>query len=479
MEETELKWCLSPDSAARISQSPLLSGAGEEQRMVTTYFDTPAHVLAKAGVSLRIRETNGRRIQTVKSGGGGAGLHRRSEWEKLVERDVPVLDCTTPVPEILGSDVSRLTRVFEIVTDRRVWTLREGDATIEVALDDGRVRLADRETQVRELELELKSGPPEALFALGRKLLGGSDARLGVLTKAERGYRLGGAACTSITADPVAVTDRMTATEAFREIVQACLRHFRLNEDLLFPARTPEALHQARVALRRLRSAFVIFKPMIGNEDPSDLKARLRDLAQAMGPARDFDVLLETVDQGELRDRITAAREAAYDNAARELASPTTQALMFDLVEWTALGRWQTAAETEKVREMPAAAFAAEALARFRRKVKKKGHDLASLDDEARHEVRKDAKKLRYAVEFFAPLFDRTKSVRKDQKAFLKALKALQDDLGALNDLAMAPALLARFGVKTQPTRKGKKRLIDNAAKAHGALADAPAYWKS
>jgi CHAD domain-containing protein len=60
------------------------------------------------------------------------------------------------------------------------------------------------------------------------------------------------------------------------------------------------------------------------------------------------------------------------------------------------------------------------------------------MDDAARHELRKDAKKLRYAAEFFAPLYP-----GKRCRAYRKALARLQDVLGRLNDAAVA-ATLAR-----------------------------------
>ncbi|REA89690.1 CHAD domain-containing protein, partial [Staphylococcus pseudintermedius] len=88
-----------------------------------------------------------------------------------------------------------------------------------------------------------------------------------------------------VKAGAVPLAPEMPASEAFRQIVQACLVHFRLNEDLLFPARMPEPLHQARVALRRMRSAFTIFRPVIGSA--RELPAGLRQLAMALGAARE------------------------------------------------------------------------------------------------------------------------------------------------------------------------------------------------
>ncbi|RMF33091.1 MAG: CHAD domain-containing protein [Alphaproteobacteria bacterium] len=70
-------------------------------------------------------------------------------------------------------------------------------------------------------------------------------------------------------------------------------------------------------------------------------------------------------------------------------------------------------------------------------RVRKMGRRFDRLSVAERHELRKDIKRLRYAAECFAPLC-RDKPARR----FLKSLKALQDGFGALNDAAMAEAVL-------------------------------------
>src|SRR3546814_8894938 len=117
--------------------------------------------------------------------------------------------------------------------------------------------------------------------------------------------------------------------------------------------------------------------------------------------ARNLDVLLERAKPGALRDRIAASREAAYDAVGEVLASARVRALMLDLAEWAASGDWQGAPDTMTAPDQPARDFAISALDRFRRQVKRDGRDLAHIEDEARHEVRTDAKKLRHSAELF------------------------------------------------------------------------------
>ena len=91
------------------------------------------------------------------------------------------------------------------------------------------------------------------------------------------------------------------------------------------------------------------------------------------------------------------------------------------------------------------AAVAAEQLSRRWKKNLKSGKHLDTLDPQHRHKLRIQAKKLRYAAEFFASVFTRKKSMRR-QKDFVESLQQLQDALGELNDIAVNEKLLQRLG---------------------------------
>lgn len=357
----------------------------------------------------------------------------------------------------------------------------EEGARIELVIDRGSVNAADRSTPVSECELELKSGPPEALFRLAQQLNTIAPVKLGVLTKSERGYRLLEAARVSHKAEAVGLEEGLTAAQAFQAIVQSCIRQFRLNEDLLLATRAPEPLHQARIALRRLRSAFSIYRPMLG-ENGAPLREELRWLAGELGEARDLDVLLGRAAEGPLFEQIRCGREAAYDRVAEVLGSDRARRLLLDLAEWLHSGPWLTDPEGETARSMPARDFASSALSRFRRKVRKAGRGLLTLDDEARHEVRKDAKKLRYASEFFMPLFE-ADDVRKRRKRFGMALENFQEQLGALNDLSAAPDVLDRLGISSEAGSNDlipagtKEPLLRAAERAYRKLSDAKRFW--
>lgn len=481
-DEVELKLEIASEDAATFEASGLIANSAKKVRQISTYFDTPEHDVANAGFSLRIRLSDKKRVQTIKADGAvAAGLFVRSEWERAVEAATPVLDYTTPLPALLGDKVDSIVPAFEVEIDRQTWNIDEGGSTIELVLDRGEVVAGKRRSPVCEIELELKSGDPAALFAFARRIDAVVPIRLGVLSKAERGYALAGAAPTRMIAEPVLLAGGATAAEAFGQIIQSCIRQFRLNESLLLATRDAGALHQARVALRRLRSAFTIFKPMIG-DDGAELREELRWLASELGQARDLDVLLKRAVPGPLYDRIAAMREATYDAVCETLASRRARGLMFNVAEWAATSDWSGAVGGGYDGNASARDFAAKALDRYRRKLKREGRNLADIDDEARHEARKSAKKLRYAAEFFADLFDR-KNEKRRHKRFVQALEALQDQLGALNDLATAPEVLKKLGVTDDPAAAdllapGKKgKLLDAAVDAHKGFIDAKRFW--
>lgn len=482
--EVELKLEADPADLDRLADAAVLRDAAlVAKSQVATYFDTPAQALRTAGLSLRIRRTGERRVQTVKAGGSAAaGLFARPEWEREVAGDTPELDAAGgPIASLIPpAALSAIAPAFTMAVTRRTGLVRHAGALIEVVLDAGTITAANREAPIGEAELELKEGEPAALFALARALAAVAPLRLGVRAKSERGYALmDERAPRAIKAGALELAADATAAEAFAAIAGACIRQFRLNEAILLTRREPDALHQARVALRRLRSALSIFKPMLADERLEVMRGELRWLAATLGDARDLDVLAPRVEAA-LRPALEAARAGAYEAVEAALHSARARGLMLDLSEWIAIGRWRVAPCEPELCDQPASRFAAETLDRLRRRMRKRGRDLEKLSDEARHEVRILAKKLRYASEFFAGLFTGKAQVRRARR-FLAALEDLQKHLGELNDIAHGPTVLARLGIDAgaaAPSIDRRTLLIQRAADAQDALIDSKRFWR-
>ena len=355
--ELELKLDASPSDIGllkAVALPQLTARPPTTQHLVSVYFDTPKLALRKGGFSLRLRFDGDRRIQTIKASRGvGVGLFDRGEWETEVQGDGVDLDAVraTPLHAVLLQDRHPLAPVFETVIDRTVWRLSQGSSVVEVALDEGRVVAGDRTSPIAEVELELKHGSPSDLFALLHGLGEARALRLGVVAKSERGYALlHGKTPACFKAEPVALTPDMNVGQAFQAIVRACIRQFRLNEPLLSPA-APEPLHQARVAMRRLRSALSLFKAVVADPQMERLKERLRDVSVDLGTARNLDVYLadvvrpETEHTGDPGGAAFAAqmerqRVEAYARLAATLGAPAFRILMLDLLEWVEAGLW-------------------------------------------------------------------------------------------------------------------------------------------
>ena len=198
--ETELKLSLSADELARLLAHPLLTQAGNTQRLLNTYFDTPDLALQQRRMAVRERLAGEQWLLTVKTAGQSHnGLSRRQEWEgpttpgalqfdKLVDEAALAQNLMTLRPNLRA--------LFCTDFERQRWVIAHGGAKIEVALDQGHIHVpgTDLSEPLLELELELLSGPEEALMALadvlrqtpqGSVMLMPSDA-----SKAQRGMAL-------------------------------------------------------------------------------------------------------------------------------------------------------------------------------------------------------------------------------------------------------------------------------------------------
>lgn len=484
--ETELKLIADAAGIAAIVGDSALFGGRTETRQISTYFDAPDLPLAEAGLSLRIRAIGERRIQTVKAERATvAGLFARAEWERDVSGDLPE---PGDVAEALGGAApDLLAPVFRTEVERVKTVFHLDDSRIEMVADRGRVVAEGADgatTPIGEIELELLSGDPAALFGLARRIARVAPVRIGVESKSERGYALLRAKPDKAAkAEPVRSDRGMDAAALFAAVAGACLRHYRLNEDRLIATGGAEPLHQARVALRRLRSAFTTFHDILDGPEHERLRAELRWLAALLGDVRNIDVLLPRIADPDARDRLAKARAEALAIVMEAIESARVRDLMLDLAEWAAFGAWRGTAGTKALRATPARDYAAAKLDRLRRRLRRRGRDLATLDDDARHEVRIIGKKMRYAAEFFAGLFPAPKRVRR-RGHFLGRLEGMQAALGDLNDLASGRALLTELGfadverLLDAGDRAPPMALLAAAGKAHDSAMDEKRFWK-
>jgi triphosphatase len=217
-----------------------------------------------------------------------------------------------------------------------------------------------------------------------------------------------------------------------------------------------------RVALRRLRATISAFSRVVADDDCERLKSELRWITGVLGPARDLDVLVADVVVplrtqnpkqpgviGICRD-LEQRRARAFKAAAEVVRSARYRMLVLTAAEWIEVGPWTKNNDDllRLRREQPARVHAVDELARRRWRVRRKGRTLKELTPMERHMLRISGKKLRYTVEFFANLFPGKRSAKRC-KDTLSALKALQDALGGLNDVAIRESLATRLARST------------------------------
>lgn len=484
-DEVELKLETTASGLDAISRSGLLGHPSSSKSLDAVYFDTPAHDLRRRGVSLRIRREEGQLVQTIKhhagrSMGEAAGLFARSEWELPVDQPVPAHDPRVPLPKAL---FAALMPLFEVAVRRQVSFIEQDGSRIEVALDRGEVRAGERSTSFHEIELELRGGTSVALFRQARAIDAIAPIRIGVLTKAERGYRLLGPAPSASRARPIVLHNRDDLRSAFTTIAQSCISQFRRNEAILADRISPEAVHQARVALRRLRSAMALFKPLLNDSPTRRFRERIRRLARILGEVRDLDVLRSQFDPGAIPGGLDTKHRKALARLGRALAGPAVRRLMLDLAEWLAVGEWRTAPATLRINDAPLREFTARAFDRSRRRIRRNGRHLARIGSGGCHRLRKDAKELRYAIGFFGNIHRRGSTGRK-RRQFLHHLERLQHQLGKLNDAMTAERWLTKLGLAELPEGQAiiacreVDYLIRKARRCRRNALDAERFWR-
>lgn len=459
--EIELKLGAAAEDLARLRGAEMLAristGPGTTKSLTSFYYDTPDCALQRRGATLRVRRIGQRFMQTLKTERRGDGL-ARGEWEVALPAMSPALDAfADPEARALldGIPAAALSHLFTSRIQRETRTLSVPDAVIECAFDTGAIETRDAGETVSEIELELKQGRAAALYRLGLGLLDEIPLRVSEVTKAERGYRLVARRPPAVVYDPkTPLAPGMTVDEAIATVLARCLRHWTANEAAAEDGGDPGGVHQMRVALRRLRSALALFRKTVPSPTLDWLRDEAKWLAGALGPARDWDVFLGATitpldtlrpdDPGvaALRAAARRQRDAGYAAVRRALADPRCARLHLTLGEWLERRGWRDHASTATLTALvePIDGLAGRLVARAHRKVVRLGRHLEQLGPAQRHQVRIALKRLRYAMDFFHPLYP-----EKRAKPFAAQLSRLQDAFGHLNDVVTAEGLLTRL----------------------------------
>ncbi len=450
--EASLEFALSPDDLPRLLKLPCLARAGRTASVTTLWHDTADGALAARALSMS--EQRGHwRLEALRPAPDrpwppGSPAPLVAEGASPASLDHSLHDGLAPVAALHA-------RCMEFVLRLQGPDGAAPDAApvdpVRVVVLDGRARGVAAEQPACRMVLR---GEPAQLHPAAMELAGAvrlSVPRSGLAAFAVAVAR--GAEPDPRHAGSATVMPGQTASDSAALIVGQLLDAMLHWAGSAGAGASPVPVHQMRVATRRLRSALAVFKHVAAFPDLKPLSAGLRVTATRLGAARDWDVFLgDTADRavaafpddGRFRALLAAARrrrQAAYVELRAHLASAEFRELQIGLACASVLRPWEREMAPDPRLHEGTAAFAADALAHRAKRVRHAGRGLAALPLPALHELRKDCKRLRYAAEFFLPLFP-----EKPARHFIRRLSALQEELGTLNDGATAAGLMAHLG---------------------------------
>ncbi len=463
--EIELKLALARRTLPALRRHPLVAGAEKCGNAVTldnTYYDTPRLQLKARKVAVRTRRQGRQMLQTVKCAAvSSGGLSQRPEWETPWTGgfDFGAVD-DAAAARLLARHRDALVPVFTTRFRRETRRLvpHEG-VSILLMIDTGAVHVrtpegVERKAEICELELELEHGRPQDLLDLACALAQDLPLMPADLSKAERGYRLFlGTPLTPVRAEASAIDAGQNVVDAFRSLALACVRQWQGNAAAALAHADahdihPDFIHQLRVSQRRLRALLKLFAPALPENFAGEWNAHLRDNANRFGDARDLDVfhtellapvqpdgLADEVAMSALADTVQQARNAARRFASDNLDMATQGRLLLELT--AALHRLPVNSLTEAA---DLRAFARLRLSRLRKRARRLAEAAAKLEPTRLHALRIAFKQLRYAVEFFAPLFPERPTTR-----YLERVVQAQTALGFLQDVDIARQRLGEW----------------------------------
>ena len=423
-------------------------GPAETLRMDTVYFDTPDLRLARWGVSLRHRAGEGWTLKLANAPsapGKPAALLERSELTFQGGAKKP--------PEAALEVVRAYVRRAELVPVARLSTVRRRvrlvDATgtrvaevvdDEVSVRDGR-RVAARFREI-EVEVPAENGADGIIAPLVTRLRGAGAGAPDPTPKHIRA--LGPRASEPPEVAPEALLPNAPARDVIRNALAGSVAALLHHDPLVRTGRDPEAVHQARVATRRLRSNLRTFGPLLDLEWTEGLRSELGWLAMSLGSVRDREVLLErlraraaslpTNDQRSAAALLTLL-EQEIEALRKKLSEDMDSQRYVDLLENLVAGAHSPATipEAEQVATAVLPALASTPWKRLRSAVRQLPD---SPTDPELHRIRILAKRARYAAEAVAPV------AGPGADAFVKAAAKLQTILGEHQDSVTAQAWL-------------------------------------
>lgn len=442
--QTQAKFVVTPKEAKRLLQSKALKRRTQRKALTSleqaTYYDTPRFLLKKNDLTLCLRQTGKQVVQTIKAGRNfTAGTLMRWEITKTLKGDNPDLEMVRqvlPEPTLSTSALRRLTPVFSTNVRRIKLELEVGNTHFILAYDQGDVSHPDSGKvleKISEIEVELKTGSARDMFALLCELNETCTWQQIGVSKAERGYA---AISRSHAFRPRKHKEFVSKTgiDSFgvmQSAMSSALAHFFANNPNLL-ADKPEAIHQTRVAVRRMRAILHSCKSIVSYMDRKALNGELRWLQTKLGESRDWHVLrhdtlpkmkvLTSDQRAEVNQLARKAHANLLPKALDIYNSRRAQRLILHIQYWLAGLPAEGGPDVEEVGRT--------AMGSNIRRLHRLGRLTTRKPISDIHAIRIKSKKIRYTLEILPS------SDQGADKEVLKSLTSLQEKLGDLNDIA-------------------------------------------
>jgi inorganic triphosphatase YgiF len=472
MQEIELKLVLDKKAEGALRRHPLLYqlqiAGGRDVRMRATYFDTPDHQLRNGGFGLRIRQEGGKRVQTLKAPKNDiGGIQVRYEWNCPFSGVLPDIDLIPDkqVREKLKNLIGNkpLIEVFSTDVMRSLWQLDYQDSEIEAALDVGKIKCDFQKVTLRELELELISGSPLSLVKFARRLGESVDLIPSIATKASTGYALqSNHKAGFVKIIQPAISSDMSPLRALSVVLGGLMHQLMGNADAIMAGDDISSVHQARVAIRRMRAVLKAFQALLGKVYPKQLRKDLSWVQSSLGAARDWDVFGEGVVQPLLDEQpvhpdmihfagqVRVMRARGRIAARKTLRSRRYGKMLLNLQQWLMeidLGLVTQSAQMD----VEIISYGADVLKTCRdTALGRGGGDLTKLNLHDLHKVRISLKNFRYVMDVFEAIFEHGETAS-HQEDMMRSCRLLQDHLGQINDCAGRQQLLDDLGKIYEP----------------------------
>ena len=459
-DRREVEWQLeAPDPGRLAARLEALVAEGallppRRRRIADLYLDTADWRLHRAGYALRLRSAGGRAEATMKSlaARGGDGLRDRREIsEPLPGPDARLMRGAVGRRVRALAGRRRLRTLFRVETERASYAIPfDGERAGTVELDASRILAGDAAALLRRVEVEAAPGvPARELEGFVRRLREEAGLAPAGLSKYEAGLQAAGLAPPG---PPDLGSEEPGPSPTLGELaftaLRAQMRRFLAHEPGTRLGEDPEELHDMRVACRRLRAALRIFEEALPAR-AGRFRRELGWVGGMLGEVRDLDVLLGMAEGWvasappedrppllELRRALEGRREEARRRMLRALDSRRYRGFVGEFCAF--LRRGPSGRVPGAAR--PALRAAPGLLREQRRRVRALGDRLGpGSPPEDYHRLRRRARRLRYAVEFFSGLYGRA------AEDCVSALKGLQDLLGEHQDAEVAAQTLRRL----------------------------------